>query len=54
MAHTSNYDEVWIVYQSGDFVALVGSERDAEDICSMMGQWWTWRKFIAHNEERGE
>lgn len=51
MGHMLDDDEVWIVYKSGDFVALVETEQEAENICSMMSEWWTWKKFNSNNEE---
>lgn len=51
MAHTSDQDEVWIVYNSSDFAAIVASEKEAEDICIMMGEFWTWKKLTAQSEE---
>ena len=48
--HNQDDDEVWIVYNSGDFVAIVASESDAENICIMLGEWWTWKHFVGENK----
>lgn len=46
-AHMRDDGEVWIVYCSGDFVAILDNERDAENMCLMLGEFYTWQRFVA-------
>ncbi len=44
-AHNHDDVEVWIVYDSGDFVAVLNNEEDAKGMCSMLGEWHTYKRF---------
>jgi hypothetical protein len=46
----SEYDEVWLVYVSGDLLCTVDSENKAEGICVML-EYATWKRFVAATKQ---
>lgn len=50
-AHSRDDDDIWIVYDSREFVAMFNNEHDAEMMCSWMGEFHTWKRFT-HNTDK--
>ena len=49
MTIQTDYDEIWLVFDGTDLLAVVDSEKKAEAICVMLN-YGSWRKFISAQE----